>query len=485
MLVAGNLQNELVVYLNIEIKIMKMFTNNSLLSKLSSAAFFMLVTMGFSAQLIAQETITIQQAIDRMLLNNLNIKQATLSVSTASVNLQQSKAALYPSLNASMDNSLNFGRSLDNSTNQLVSSNFYQGYGSISTSVDVFGGFTKINQIRQNKILLEAGNSNLDKIKNDLTLQVVTAYFQVVYNVDLLKASKDQLIVAQETQQREEALLEAGNKTIADVSQAKAQAATAELNVTNAQNQLTISYLTLSQLMEMRADSDNYVVVAPTIQDIAMAQKGYNINDVYNSSLAIFPDIKLARLNREAAEKGVAVAKGGLSPRISLGGNLGSRYSYLLGHPAIKDRPGFVPDAHLMDQVNNNLYQNVGLSISIPIFNGLQAKSNVKRAKINYEDFKLQESLTRNNLNKVIAQAIADLRAAGSRYSSTQNTFNAQKDAFNVIEQRYNVGLVNSLDYNTSRTNRNKAEIDFIQAKYDLVFRSKVIDYYLGKQINF
>lgn len=460
---------------------MKTFTPKSLRGPVTFSMTLLVAALGFSGTAAAQEKLTIQQAVERMLQNNLTIKQAALNVSTSEVNLQQSKAALYPSLNGGLDNSLNFGRSLNTATNQLVSNKFYQGTGSLNASVDLFGGFAKLNQIRQNKILLDAGNSNLDKIKNDLTLQVVTAYFQVVFNEDLLKASNEQLVVAQETEVREQALLEAGNKTLADISQAKAQAATAELNVTNAQNQLTISFLTLSQLMEMRPDSANYKVVAPTIVDIAMARKNYNVNDVYNSSLAIFPDIKLAKLNREAAEKGVAVAKGSLSPRISLGGGIGSRYSYLLGTGLL----GSIPNAHLFDQISNNFYQNVGLSIQIPIFNGLQARSNVKRAKINYEDYKIQEQLAKNNLNKVIAQAVADLRAADSRYKSNENTFNAQKDAFNVIEQRYNVGLVNSLDYNTSRTNRNKAEIDLIQAKYDLLFRSKVIDYYLGNQITF
>jgi len=454
-----------------------MFTNNSLLSKLKSAAAIGFLSLGFSLTAHAQETLTIQQAIERMLQNNLNVKRAVLNVSSASVDLQQSKAALYPTLNASADNSLSFGRGLNSTTFQVVNQKFYQGSGSLNTSVDLFGGLTKINQIRQNKILLDAGNSNLDKVKNDLILNVVTAYFQVVFNVELLKASKEQLIVAQQTEEREKALLDAGNKTVADVSQAKAQAATAELNVTNAQNQLTISYLTLSQLMEMRADDNNYTVVAPTVQDIAMAQKNYNVNEVYNSALSIFPDIKLAALNRQAAEKGINVAKGALSPRISFGANLGSSYSYLLAAQS--------ENMHFFDQISSRFNQGIGLSLQIPIFNGLQARAGVKRARINYEDFKLQESLTKNNLNKVIAQAIADLRAADSRYSSTLNTFNAQKDAFNVIEQRYNVGLVNSLDYNTSRTNRNKAETDFIQAKYDLLFRSKVIDYYLGRQITF
>lgn len=477
--VPEKLRNELIIY-NLKYKRMKIFTNNNLLSKLTGIAVIGFLGLGFSLSAQAQEVLTIQEAVERMLHNNLNIKRAVLSVSSTAVDLEQSKLALYPTLNGSLNNNVNFGRSLNSSTYTYVSQKFYQGSTGITTSADLFGGMVKINQIRQNKILLDAGNSNLDKVKNDLILQVVTAYFQVVYNVDLLKASKEQLVVSQQTQEREQALLDAGNKTLADISQAKAQVATAELNVTNAQNQLTISYLTLSQLMEMRADSSDYTVVAPTIQDIATAQKSYNINDVYNDALLIFPDIKLARLNREAAAKGVAIAKGALYPKISIGAGIGSNYSYVLsgGVLASLDQPVF-------KQLNNNLYQNFGLSVQVPIFNGFAARSNIKKAKINFEDYKLQESLTKNTLNKVIAQAIADLRAADSRYSSTLNTFNAQKDAFNVIEQRYNVGLVNSLDYNTSRTNRNKAETDFIQAKYDLLFRSKVIDYYLGKQITF
>jgi outer membrane protein len=466
---------------------MKMFTSTGLFSKLSCIIALSFAGVSLSNSAKAQEVITIQQAVERMLQNNLNIKQRSLDVLTAETYLQQSKADLYPSLNGSLSNSLNFGRSLNNSTNQLVTQNFFGGDGSLSTSVDLFGGFAKVNQIKQNRILLEAGVSTLDKAKNDLILLVVTSYFQVVFNEDLLKASNQQLLVAQETLTRENALLDAGNKTVADVSQAKAQVATAELNVTNAQNQLTISYLTLSQLMEMPSES-SYKVVAPTVQEVARAQTNYNVNEVFNSSVSSYPDIKLARLNREAAEKGVAVAKGRLYPTISLGGGIGTRYSYNLNptpfDPAFPDR--VIPvDPHLFDQVSNNFFQNVALSLRLPIFNGLSAKSNVKRAKITYQGYVIQEQLTRNNLNKVIAQAVADVRAADSRYGSTLNTFNAQKDAFNVIEQRYNVGLVNSLDYNTARTNMNRAEIDFIQAKYDLLFRSKVIDYYLGKQITF
>jgi len=456
---------------------MKKLIHKRLLINFTRIFLIGVLVAGFQSETFAQETITLPQAIERMLNNNLNIKQGALNVSTADVNLRQSKAAMLPNLNANSSNNISFGRGLDQTSFQIVNQKLYQANGSIGTSVDIFGGFAKINQIRQNKILLEANNSNLDKIKNDLVLNVVISYMDVVYNEDLLRASKDQLLVAEQTLKRENALLEAGNKTLADVSQAKAQVATAELNVTNAQNDLTISYLTLAQLMEMGADVDSFKVVAPTIAEIAIAQTDYNVNEVYGTALKTYPDIQLATLNTLAAEKGIAVAKGALYPSVSFNAGLGSSYSYVFNVD--------VPQDDFSKQVSDRFNQYIGLTLQIPIFNGLAAKSTVKRAKINYEGYKIQEQLTKNNLNKVIAQAVTDLKAARSRYASTQNTYDAQKDAFNVIEQRYNVGLVNSLDYNTAITNRNKAEIDFIQAKYDLVFRAKVIDYYLGKQITF
>lgn len=435
------------------------------------------LVIGIGAETSAQEVLTLPQAIERMLQNNLNIKQGTLNVSTADVNLRQSKAALLPSLNATNSNNLSFGRGQDQTSFQVINKKLYQGSGSIGTSVDLFGGFAKINQIKQNKILLDADYSSLDKIKNDLTLDVVVSYMQVVYNEDLLKTSKEQLVVATQTLKRENVLLDAGNKTMADISQAKAQVATAELNVTNAQNALTISYLTLGQLMEMGSETNTFRVVAPTVKEIEFSQSNYDVNEVYNSALKTYPDIKLAGLNTMAAAKQIDISKGSLLPKVSLNAGLGSSYSYIFNNSA--------PQDNFSTQVSDRFNQYIGLSLQIPIFNGLSAKSNVKRAKISYDGYKIQEQLTKNNLNKVIAQAVTDLKAAESRYVSTQNTYNAQKDAFNVIEQRYNVGLVNSLDYNTSITNRNKAEIDFIQAKYDLLFRSKVIDYYLGKQITF
>jgi len=461
-----------VVYIDLK-QIMKMFTKKKLIT-----GFTFVAALGFVNIVNAQQVITIQQAVENTLKNNLTIKQAQFNAAISEENLTQSKYSIYPNLNASVNPNLTFGRGLDQTTFQVTNQTSLYTSGNLSTNVDLFQGFTKINQIRQNKILLDADKSNIEKVKNDLILNVVNAYLQVLYNTDLERASKEQLDIARKTLARENALLDAGNKTLADVSQAKSQAATAELNLTNAQNALSISYLTLGQLMEMQPNQ-KFVVEAPLIDNIKTASTAVSAEEIYNNALNIFPDIKLANLRSLAAKQAIAVAKGAYSPSLSLGAGLNTSYSYQFNYN------GLTPQASFADQINQRLGQSIGMSLQIPIFNGFSARSSVRKAKITYQNNLVQEQLAKNNLNKVIFQATTDLKAAESRYASTQNAFNAQKDAFYVVEQRYNVGLVNSLDYSTAQTNRNKAEIDFIQAKYDLIFRAKVIDYYLGKQITF
>ncbi len=431
--------------------------------------------VGFSELSSAQEVITIQQAIDKTLTNNLQIKQSKLSESLSEENLKLSKLDMYPSLNSGINQNMNWGRN-QSASGLFENTQRYNLSANINSGIDVFGGFAKINQIKQNKVVLDAGKTNTDKVKNDLILQVVTSYLQILYNKDFLRAAQDQLTVAKQLANQQQQLLDEGNKTLADLSQAKSQVATAELNVTNAANALSISYLTLAQLMDVPS-STVFDVQLPAVNSFTNPSTVVNPEQIYTNALTTFPDIKLAALNTAASKIGVEVAKGSLYPRLSLNGSYGSSYFYSYNSLA--------PNQTFSDQFKNNLGKGVGLSLQIPIFNGLQARGNVNRARINLMQNETQEALTKNNLNKIIYQAVADLKAAEARYQSTTNAFLAQKDAYFVIEERYNVGLVNSLDYSTAQTNRNKAEIDMIQAKYDLLFRAKVIDYYLGKQITF
>ncbi|ACU02884.1 TolC family protein [Pedobacter heparinus] len=483
---------------------MKTVISYNTLLKLSFALSFILL-LGQPQKSVAQEVITIQQAIEETLHNNLQIKQAKLTESLSDENLSQAKNALLPTLNGSGSFNTNFGRSLDPSTQSFNSQKFSSFNGGVSTSVTVFQGFQKLNQIKQNKLLLDADKTNVEKIKNDLVLQVVTAYMQILYNKDFLQAAKQQLTVAQKQLKQQQELLDVGNKTLADLAESKSQVATAELDVTTAENALTISYLTLAQLMDIPS-STKYQVKAPDVANFENSAFIYDPEQVYTDALSFFPDIKLAGLRSEAAKKGITIAKGNYYPSLSFGAGLNSNYSSgrqritsiqangfkEIGRTQTTNEAVVTPDFttfaenyKFKDQLTDNFGQYVGVRLEIPIFNGFTARSSVRKAKINYQQNQTDEQLTKNNLNKVIYQAVADLKAARSTFESSTRTFNARKEAFSVIEQRYNVGLVNALDYSTSQTNKNKAEIDMIRAKYDLLFKAKVIDYYLGKQIVF
>ncbi|HEK19663.1 MULTISPECIES: TolC family protein [unclassified Mucilaginibacter] len=461
--------------------------------------------MGLSMRVKAQEVVTLQRAIDLALERNLTIKQAQFSEALSEENLKQSKYNLLPNLTAGPQASLNFGRNIDPSTNQFINQRISALSGNMSSQVTLFQGGQLRNQIIENRLLLNADRSYTAKIKNDLVLNVVTQYLLVLTNQDLVTAAKQQIDVAKITVDRAQKNFDVGNQTLADLAQAKAQQSTAELNYTTAENQLELSVLTLKQYMEM-PPATNIVFEKPDISKFKNLSTVFNPEDVLKTALAVNPDVSLAEARQKAAAQDIKVARGNYYPSIVLFGQLGTNYSdarklvsgvtpsgrmdtvgFVGGNMATPVTvPGFNPvysNYPFFRQIGDNFNQSVGISLQIPIFNRFSARTSVRKAKITNENALVTAQLARNNLSKIIYQAVWDVQAANKKYQSSLQTYTANKEAFNVIQQRYNVGLVNSLDYNTSLTNLNKSQFDLIQAQYELVFRSKVIDYYLGNPI--
>jgi outer membrane protein len=436
-------------------------------------AFACLVAISSINSLSAQELITLKRATELVLENNLQIKQSQFTEALSEVNLSQSKLAIYPNLNANTGLNFNYGRSIDPLTNQFINQAITSNSGSITSNTAIFQGFRRMNEISQNKLQLDADKSNTQKVKNDLLLSVVTNYLSVLNSQDLLTASQQQLDIANQQLDIEQKFFDVGNKTLADLAQAKSQVATAELNVTNARNQVDLSFLNLAQLLE-RDPSSSFEIEKPKIENLSNINAAYSAVDVFKIASLNFPDIKLAGFRKQVFEKEIDIARAGYFPSINLQSGFGTRYSN-----------GTFANTSYAKQVKDNFNQFIGFGLTIPIFNGLATKSAVLRANINFENAMVSEQLVKNNLNKVINQAVYDLRAAEKRYYSAQTAYESSKEAFNVIEQRYAVGLVNSLDFNQAQTNLNKAQFDQIQAQYDFIFRSKVIDYYLGNPITF
>lgn len=433
---------------------------------------YALFALFFTSSAFAQEAekITLQQAVDFALQNNLQIKQAQFQSSISEESLKQSKFEMYPNLTSSASANRQFGLFFDIQSGRLINSSVDQLSSRLNSNILLFNGGSLINQIKQNKASLLTDESNVDKVKNDLSLNVVTTFLSIVNNRDLVKASQQQLDLSSQQLEVAQRTFDIGNSTIADLAQSKAQVATSELNLTNADNAYQLSMLNLKQLMEM--DSEKTIeAIIPAVEDPSSIANKYSSFDVYTKALESYPDIKLASYSTETFRYGVKVAKGNLYPTLGFGGGVNSGFS------------SASPLTFSEQFTDNNFGQFLGFNLSIPIFNNYRSKSQYNISKIRYENAKASEQLAKNNLNKIIAQAVLDLKSAIKSYAATQSAFSSSKEAFNVIKQRYEVGLVNIIQLNTSQTNFNKAEFDFIQAKYNVIFRSKVIDFYLGNPL--
>lgn len=432
----------------------------------------LLLVLSFVVGGTQAQTWSLQKCIEYALENNLTIKQSQLNVSLSEGNLTQSKYDILPNLNASASQSYNFGKTINTITNTYVNQQVSSNVFNLNTSVTLFNGLQKINTYQQNKYDLEAEKNNLEKIRNDIALTVINYYLNALYNEDLLNVSKAQLLLSEEQLSRALKNAEVGNLTEGDVLQIKSQVATDELNVTNAQNQLDIAKLNLIQLLD-RDPAEKFEVERPQNLDmVGSINTNYSLQQVYSQAIQTLPDVKLMEFRSKAAQKGLSAARGGLFPRLTLGAGIGTDYTDI--NPVSFNR-----------QIDNNLGKYASFSLNVPIFNGFSARTNVKRAKINSVNAEINEQLAKNTLSKIIAQAIADLKAAGKKYESTFNSYESLKEAFKYNQQKFDVGLINSVDYNLSKNNLSKAEIDLLQARYDLIFKGKILDFYMGKSLSF
>lgn len=465
-------------------------------------AFAVLIMTGFKAD--AQQSISLQQAVDLTIKNNLTIKQAQFTEALANEDYKQAKYNQLPSFTVNPQGSFNAGRSPNLTTYTYSNQSFVYLTGQASVSVTIFQGGQLHNQILENKLLLDADKTNTEKIKNDLLLNVVTDYLAILTDQDLVIAAKDQLNLAKITYDRAQKNFDAGNATRADLAQAQAQIQSAELTLTNDQNQVDIAVLTLKQYMEMDP-STNIVVEKPDISKLTDVRTVFDATEVIKTAFQVNPDIKLAELQQEAYAQQVKVAQGNYYPTVSFFGAVGTNYTNQVsqqivgettstqtstvninGQPATITTPIIVPVYQpygAFSQLGNNFNQSIGISVTIPIFNKYQARTSVRKAKLNYENAQVSTDLAKNTLSKTIIQAVLDLEAAEKTYQSATKTFESNKEALNVTKQRYDAGLVNTLDYNTALTNYNTAQNQMIEGQYEVVFRSKVIDYYLGNPI--
>ena len=451
------------------------------------------------------KTWTLQQCIEYALKNNIQIKQNMLNEKLSEATLLQSKAQMIPSLNGNISNSYNNGRKVDPFTNAFVTGDWTQSQNfSLSASVTLFGGFQTLNSIKQGKYDLMASQENVQKMMNDISLNIASAYLQILFAQELLATAQSQADITKLQVERTEKLVEVGNLPKGNLFDIQAQMASEELNVVNAENNLSLSSLNLVQMLNLDTVK-NFQIARPDITPPSEAILNTTSEQIFEGALTRQPEIKSAEFKLRSAEKGISIARAGMFPRLSLSASYGTGYSgaskQLIGFPSLT---GFAPNGNFTSagdtvyepvynstyqttpfntQINNNLNRSVGFYLTVPLFNNLQTYTAVTRAKINHENSLLALQLEKNNLRQKIQQAYNDANSSLKKYLASKKAVEAMEESFKYMEQKFNVGAVTTTDYSTQKNKLIKAQSDMLQAKYDYVFKLKVIDFYQGKPI--
>ncbi|MBN2668485.1 MAG: TolC family protein [Bacteroidales bacterium] len=469
------------------------------ISKLLSISLFL-----FYFQSLAQDTWGLDRCISFALDNNIQIKKYELSTQMQSNQLKQAKISLAPSLNGSLSRNVSFGRSVDAYTNDFTEDRTMTDNYSISSSVTLFNGFQKINAIKKNQLDLQAYLSDLRKFKNDISLNVASSYLNVLFNLEILETSEAQLAITKLQVDRIQKLVDAGSLAQGDLLEIEAQVANEELAKVNYENQLAMSILNLKQLLELDT-LNNFEIARPNV-DIEAINLPPNASAIYDYAIKEMPEILSAEYKLRSYEKSLSIAKGGRSPQLSLGAGINSGYSDARMEQTLtgsQDIPyGYTVDASgtqlptyiiqptydlntksFGDQLRDNRNTYVGLSLSIPIFNGWQVNTNISNSKINVLNAQYDLELEKKTLFKDIQQKYLDAISAQKKYIATKAALQSASESFLYTQKKYEVGLINSLDYNLAKNKVTKAQSDLLQAKYEFLFAVKILDFYQGKPI--
>ncbi len=443
-------------------------------------AILALALIPFSV-LHAQKTVwTFRQCLDTAIERNISVNQTRLNNEINKINLAQSKANRIPGLNANVNEGVNFGNSIDNTTNQFVQATFYSTNVSLNSSISLFNGLQNNRTILQNKINMQAGMSDIEKVKNDVTLNITTAYLQVLFAYEILNAAQSQAEATQIQVDRTKKLVDAGKVPELNLYQIQSQDATDNLSVVNARGQLDLARVTLMQLMEVPV-VDSFDIERPS--NTEPSESALLTNEaIYRKALAVMPEITSASLRTESALTAIRIYEGARWPRLNLNGNVTTNYSGSSRTNAGEINPD---NKKFGNQLWNNLGEGLGLSLSIPIYSNRQIKSNIERAKVNALTTKLEEQNTKNTLRKTIEQAYTDMKNAIKKYEATKLQQTSAELSYKSIEKKYNVGLVTAIDYLVEKNNFAQAESNLIQSKYNFIFKQKILDFYQGKAITF
>jgi outer membrane protein len=473
--------------------------------------FFLLVIALFSTvKGISQDSvavggaITLQQCVDIAIKNNLQVRQSNLQMQTNGVYFKQAKDYLLPTINITANQGINFGRSLNPYTYTYTDDKFSSGSYGVNTGLNLFSGLQVQNSIRQNAFAYDASRMDWQQQKDVITLNVLLAYLQLLSAQDLLQITKAQAEVDLQQVQRLETMNKEGAVALlSTLYDLKGQYANDQVGIVTSINAVESAKINLFQLLNIPYRKDITYERIP--MDLTAPEYGNSSDSIFQTAMNILPIIKSVDLKTKAFERALAVSRGAYYPTLTAYAGISTSYSsaattqtpttifndtsksaYVTvisnNYPIISQQQNFsnqkIPFG---DQFKNNRYEQVGLQLNIPILNYFRTRNNVKLAKINLKNAQYIAEATRNTLQQMVEQAYQNMISAYGQYKSYRDQVNAYGESFRSAEIRFNDGVITSVDYVIAKNNNDRAITNFTQARYNYIFRTKILDYYQGK----
>lgn len=446
---------------------------------------------------------TLEECVRYALENNITIKQSELDLKNASIDKKAALGNYLPSVNGNASHSWNIGLNQDVTTGILRNQTTQYSSVGLSAGVDIYKGLQNQNTMRKAKLTIISSQYQLLKMQEDISLNVASAFLQILSNKEDLKVKKEQLTIDEKRYARSEEMVNAGTIPRGDLFDLKATVATDKQNIAVSENNLLISKLSLAQLLQLKEFADFDVVDDTNVADEnnILAQSPI---DIYNKAKETRTELKLAQTNLEIAEKNVAIAKGAFQPTLSAFYNFNTRASYsdvIRGSKPNTANPtsqiGYVEGTNqavlqdnytpvlgkadpIFDQFSDNKGQSFGFQLSVPIFNGFSVRNNVERNKVSLEKSKIDLEQKSLDLQRNVYTAFTDARGALNTYESATVTLEARQQAYNYAKEKYDVGLMNSFDFTQAQTLLTNAQSDVIRTKYDYMFKIKILEFYFG-----
>lgn len=462
-------------------------TRTNKLPKEMKKVILILATSMVSLSFAQEKQWTLQECVNYALENNISVKQSEFDTELANENVRSAKGNFLPGVNASASQGFNFGSYIDQNGSRIAADSRGNSFG-VNTGITIFNGFQNTNTYKQSKLGLEASKLQLDILKDNISLNVVNSYLNVLFNKESLRISDDRIKVTEQQLEQIQKLVDAGVRAVADLSEVKAQLATDQQSYVNAENSVDLALLSLAQLLQISHNGFDVQGIELDINSVALLYNDTEI--IFNIAVEGRPEVKSAQLNIDDAEYSVEIAKGAYMPTLSASAGASTSYQHAQGQKderAIIDATsptGFstVPNG-FGTQLEDNLGYNFGLNLSIPIFNRNQSKARVNRAKINMEKSKTRLVEAKQDLRVKIENAYADAKATLKQFESAQLSVIAQEEAYKNAKDRYDLGVMTSFEFEQVRSRFVSAQSALINAKYNFVFKSKVLDFYAGKSL--